>query len=246
MGFDSPFGSTYCINTVTVSNEEQEMQQEKFHFIYKTTNVITNKYYIGMHSTDDLNDGYLGSGKRLILSVRKYGVESHVREILEFCDSREALCERERSIISEEVLLDKLCLNLKLGGKGGYLPVEACRKGGQQAHTSANTSRNCTHLRDENVRQKARLSLVETLIDKKANGLPIWTDNIDKEARAAKLATEEVKEKRKATMAAICHQQGASNSQFGTCWIHKESLVKKVKRTAVQKWLDEGWLLGRK
>lgn len=33
----------------------------EYHFIYKTTNLLTGKYYIGMHSTNDLNDGYLGA-----------------------------------------------------------------------------------------------------------------------------------------------------------------------------------------
>jgi hypothetical protein len=37
--------------------------KKKYHFIYKTTCLITNKYYIGMHSTDDLEDGYVGSRK---------------------------------------------------------------------------------------------------------------------------------------------------------------------------------------
>lgn len=30
--------------------------------IYKVTNLLNNKYYIGMHRTTNPNDGYLGSG----------------------------------------------------------------------------------------------------------------------------------------------------------------------------------------
>ena len=48
-------------------------KEKKYHFIYKTTNLLTGRYYIGMHSTDNLEDGYLGSGKRLRHSVNKYG-----------------------------------------------------------------------------------------------------------------------------------------------------------------------------
>ena len=50
----------------------------KYHFLYKTTNLINNKYYYGMHSTYKLDDGYLGSGKRLRYSIRKYGKENFI------------------------------------------------------------------------------------------------------------------------------------------------------------------------
>lgn len=40
-------------------------EAKKYHYIYKTTFVVTDKYYIGMHSLAELNDGYLGSGKIL-------------------------------------------------------------------------------------------------------------------------------------------------------------------------------------
>ena len=66
-------------------------KEKKYHFIYKTTNLLSGKYYIGMHSTDNLGDGYLGSGKRLRYSINKYGEENHNREILEFVDSRKEL-----------------------------------------------------------------------------------------------------------------------------------------------------------
>ena len=35
---------------------------KKYNFVYKTTNLLNNKYYIGVHSTDNLNDGYLELG----------------------------------------------------------------------------------------------------------------------------------------------------------------------------------------
>ena len=66
-------------------------KQHSHHYIYKTTCTVTGRYYIGMHSTSNLEDGYVGSGKRLWLSIRKYGLENHEREILEFLEDRNAL-----------------------------------------------------------------------------------------------------------------------------------------------------------
>ena len=50
--------------------------------IYRTTNKIDGKFYIGQHVTKNLEDGYLGSGKRIGYAIRKYGPENFIREIL--------------------------------------------------------------------------------------------------------------------------------------------------------------------
>lgn len=36
---------------------------KKYNYVYKTTNSINGRFYYGVHSTDDLNDGYLGSSE---------------------------------------------------------------------------------------------------------------------------------------------------------------------------------------
>ena len=90
----------------------------KFHYIYKTTR-DDGRYYIGLHSTDDLNDGYLGSGTILQHSIRKYGCEAHTREILHFLPDREALKKCERELVNEDTLLVPLCMNIRLGGTDG-------------------------------------------------------------------------------------------------------------------------------
>ena len=69
--------------------------QKKYHYIYKTTNLKNGKFYVGMHSSDNLNDGYLGSGTRLRRSIRKNGKENFKIEILEFFPNRLSLSLRE-------------------------------------------------------------------------------------------------------------------------------------------------------
>lgn len=99
---------------------KRRADKRKYHYIYKTTNLINGKFYIGMHSTDDLNDGYIGSGKRLWRSIRKHGKENHKKEILEFLPDRKSLSEREKQIINEEMINDKMCMNIMIGGNGNW------------------------------------------------------------------------------------------------------------------------------
>ena len=61
------------------------------YYIYKTTNLINGKYYFGMHCTDNLNDGYIGSGTQLKRSIIKHGKENFKTEILEFLPTKEEL-----------------------------------------------------------------------------------------------------------------------------------------------------------
>lgn len=89
----------------------------KFHYIYKITR-FDGMFYIGLHSTDNLEDGYFGSGQRLWKSIRYHGKDKHTKEILEFLPSRELLIEREKEIINAEFLTNVLVLNLALGGGG--------------------------------------------------------------------------------------------------------------------------------
>ncbi len=89
----------------------------KFHYIYKITR-FDGAFYIGMHSTNDLEDGYFGSGQRLWKSIKYHGKDKHSMEILEFLPTRKELVAREKQIVNEDLLQDKRCLNLCTGG--GY------------------------------------------------------------------------------------------------------------------------------
>lgn len=56
-------------------------------FVYLTTNLINGKQYVGSHSSEDINDGYIGSGRYFLRSVKKYGRENFKREILKECEN---------------------------------------------------------------------------------------------------------------------------------------------------------------
>lgn len=95
-------------------------RRTKYHFIYKTTHIKSGRYYIGMHSTFDLYDGYMGSGKLIQESIRKYGEHKHFTEILHYAKSRKGLVALEAEIVTEALIKDPLCMNMKQGGHGGF------------------------------------------------------------------------------------------------------------------------------
>jgi group I intron endonuclease len=68
---------------------------KKYNFIYKTINLVNGLISVGQHSTNNLNDKYLGSTRKLRQAIKEFGKENFKREILEFCDY-EQLPEREK------------------------------------------------------------------------------------------------------------------------------------------------------
>lgn len=89
---------------------------KKYHFVYKTTNIINGKEYIGYHGTNDLDDGYLGSGKLLKRAVEKYGPKAFTREILDFFDDPIEALEYEKKIVNGEYVKKDNTYNLSIGG----------------------------------------------------------------------------------------------------------------------------------
>ena len=74
---------------------------KKYHFVYITTNINTGKQYIGDHSTDNLDDEYLGSGLHLKRAISKSGKEKFKREILELFETREEAFNAQEKYINE-------------------------------------------------------------------------------------------------------------------------------------------------
>ena len=86
--------------------------------VYKITNTINSKYYIGVHKTDDPNDSYFGSGKAIKAAIAKYKKESFTKEILFITDSKEEAYLKEAEL-TEDYNTNKT-YNMKLGGVGGF------------------------------------------------------------------------------------------------------------------------------
>ena len=215
-------------------------KQKKYHFIYRTTNLVNEKFYVGMHSTDDLEDGYIGSGKRLGYSIRKHGLENHKFEILEFLPSREELKKREAEVVNEELLADPLCMNLKFGGEGGWDHLSGSRRSSDHQTSAAKAG---WEIRKSDADKLKRHSDFHAKRMKRlaADGNSPAIGN--KSFLGKKLSDEH---KRKIGEKNSALQSGNGNSQFGTCWICDGQEVKKIKVEELQLWLDRGWRKGRK
>lgn len=111
------------------------MGKEKTHYIYKITLLcgnLKNKYYLGKHTTSNINDGYTGSGKIVQDYFKKYGKKKNItykKEIIEFNTTIEKNAEREKEIIGDLWETDNNCLNLCAGGETGGLSHEPWNKG---------------------------------------------------------------------------------------------------------------------
>ena len=225
-------------------------QRRKFHYIYRITNKLNGKFYIGMHSTDNMDDGYFGSGKRLGYSVVKHGKENHEMEILEHYFSREELAAREKELVNKELLQNETCMNISLGGEGGgnwanaVFDVHArnakCReKFKQKLSADSEFKQKFQSIANENLlsiesQSKAR----ETKIEKFGNPVcpNVWGIGSQHSEESKIKIGLKMKEK----------SSGEKNSQFGTCWICNGVEAKKVKKEDLQLWLDKGWRKGRK
>jgi anti-sigma28 factor (negative regulator of flagellin synthesis) len=88
------------------------------HIVYETTNLVNGRKYIGKHSTNDINDGYLGSGNLLFKAVKKYGKENFVRTILKEFNTEEEAYLYEEMLITSEIVKNNMYYNIREGGNG--------------------------------------------------------------------------------------------------------------------------------
>jgi DNA-binding XRE family transcriptional regulator len=88
------------------------------YMLYKTKNLKSGEYYIGIHKTKWLDDDYLGSGARLRNAVFEQGRENFERLVLQTFEDRASAYAKEEELVAT-CLEDPLCYNVHTGGSGG-------------------------------------------------------------------------------------------------------------------------------
>lgn len=202
-------------------------KEKTIHYLYKITNNVTGRWYIGMHSTHNLDDGYMGSGVVLRRSIRKYGVDNHTKEILEFFVTKELMIEAEKKAITSEMINDRMCMNLVYGGTGW-----------NKKHNDAFREK---LKNDSEFKKEFSKKRTDALNKEYSNGI---RQKISVKNWTGCKHTEVTKLKMSESSKGM--GVGESNSQYGTCWITKDGLNKKIKKENLETYLNEGWIKGRK
>jgi group I intron endonuclease len=197
------------------------------YIIYKTTNIISNKYYIGCHQTVNLTDGYLGSGKHLKRAIKKYGIENFTFEILHILPTKEEMFRLERELVNEDLVKDPLSYNLKIGGSGGNPGVVGAFKG--KTHS------------DETKEKQRQASLKQVTTDQKRiklsqnNWAKTNPELFRKHASAANLGKPKSSEQRKKQ----------AEAQQGKKLVNNGILSKWASATELSELILQGWVLGK-
>lgn len=216
-----------------------------YHIIYQTRNSVNGKIYIGAHTTSNLDDGYIGSGKILKRAIDKHGIENFTREILYIFDNKEEMYQKEKELVNEEFLERDDVYNIKLGGRGGFDHIDYTDPNEieRRRHLIANINKMC----DEKYGKNWRSFLVskECMVQNGNNNV-VYKRGIFAEEHKLKgteaAKTTQAKDKRKQTYKNIKHQLGEKNSQYGTMWITNGVSNKKIKKNQE---IESGWFKGR-
>ena len=109
-----------------------------YHFLYLTYHKESYNFYVGKHTTKNLGDGYIGSGKHFQRALKKHGSQSFSHARLLFISTEDEAYKKEAELVNEELIKKyreelKVCYNLQTGGKGGsvYRSQETRDKIGQ-------------------------------------------------------------------------------------------------------------------
>lgn len=207
-----------------------------YYLIYKITNQVNNKIYIGAHVTKNINDDYMGSGHALNRAKKKYGIENFTKEILHIFDNESDMWNKEYEIVNEDFCKQNNNYNVRTGGIGGWnhwngsdAHKESSKRGGRVAAKKLNEFIAEQKANNTEWWQNWYNKVVETNRNKNCNG---WSNHTNEEY---------IQRRNQASK----NSAGSNNSQFGRIWI-SNVLTKEVKRITINDPIPDGWVRGKK
>ena len=213
-----------------------------FYTIYKTTNNINGKIYIGKHKTRDLDDNYLGSGKILNYAIKKHGINNFTREYLFIFDNEEDMNNKELELVSEEFIKEDTNYNMNIGGYGGWEYVNKNSTPEIKARGGIATKKafKDNPLFEEDIKSKISKKMIGNTNYKNSN--IIRKNKYPNGTFYNKVHSDETKLKMSKSNT---HMKGSNNSQYGMMWIYslEEKISKRINKNEI---IPEGWFKGRK
>lgn len=214
------------------------------YLVYKITNDINGKIYIGCHKTANVYDGYMGSGKYITRSILKHGIENFTKEILFVFDNPDDMYAKEAEIVNEEFLVDANTYNLRVGGKGGFDYINSNpdkylteKRMGSLMPIGEVHSRYRARLANDPEFKAERREMALLALNKSWEMYPDGTFKDRKHSAATK------EKMRAAKLSADC--TGEKNPSFGTMWIYNIDL-RECKKILASEPIPAGWHRGRK
>jgi len=214
-----------------------------YYYLYKITNKINNKQYIGVHRTKNLDDGYMGSGIVIKNAIKKHGKENFEKEILEFFSSQKEMYEKEYEVIDDEFVKRTDTYNIRTGGYG-YRSEEVKDtiviedKDGNRFRVSTKDERY--------ISGEFKPILKGKVIVKDEDGNIFCTTSDDPDYISGKLVghSKGYKHSKESRDIMSKKRTGEKNHAFGKKWINNGIEKKYVPSEEVGLWLDKGWKLG--
>lgn len=211
------------------------------YLIYEIRHTASNRIYIGKHQTNNVDDGYMGSGKLLRRAIAKYGGAAFTKTILFDCPTEEAMEAKEREMVTKEFCDRPDTFNLCEGGRGGWSYLN--RNGTNNKGGSRGVAKSSA-LRQKGSKEMHRLlkcddEFRDEFGKKVSRGLKqYFTSN--QSVWVGRQHSQETKHKMSAAKQGT--NIGPKNPSYGTMWITNGASNRRILKTDR---VPDGWHKGR-
>lgn len=205
-------------------------------------NIINFKIYIGKHQTKDLYDSYMGSGKLLRKSFKKYSLENFIKGILFVFDNEDEMNDKEAELVDEVFCLREDTYNICTGGKGGWGYVNSIISNSDRKRFGKSGGKIGGPISQKILKERRKIIEYSEKYSKNIS------DSRQKFYAAGGIGSFTGKkhtDKTKQRISSSNHgkQSGKRNSQFGSMWITNGFENKKINKN---NFIPNGWYCGRK
>jgi len=228
---------------------------KKYNYVYVTLNTINGKVYIGDHSTDILDDGYMGSGRLFSKKVKEYGKCNFKKEILEFFPTKkEAFDAQEKYIIQFNSHISQNGYNVSW--KGGHNVKDCWSEESKEKCRKTQTGKSTGYMKGLHYSEEEKIRLYKNRKQSSSNSNIKHSHSIESKEKISKALkgrtklplSVKTKEILREKNLGHIRQSGEKNSQFGVKWLKNPVTLEilAIKKENVNSYLELGWIFGRK